>query len=139
MRLMAPTGIELEVQRDGLLETTYHHHDSSGDLCVVYEVALDLMVNSTMRGMASLVKSYLSRMSIDLCAIISKPKGQEKDEPEACLGLWRLHRLNVGQYPTLPDRFSTDGCSQETIHAIRATMLAKNANLESSKTIAVSA
>jgi hypothetical protein len=138
---MAPSGKEIAMQNDGIVETSYRLHDSTAgeNLCPVFEVTLDFMGNSTIRGMASLVKRYLPGMSVDFCAILSKPAGQTEDEPEACLGLWRLNHIDVTQYATLPDRFSTDGCSQETVNALRASLLIENARLESSKHLAAAA
>jgi hypothetical protein len=137
---MAPSGKEVALQNNGIVETTYRLHNSSnsagGDthtLCPVFEVTLDFMGNSTIRGMASLVKRYLPGMSVDFCAILSKPVGQTEDEPEACLGLWRLNHIDVSQYATLPDRFSTHGRSQETANVLRASLLIKSAELESSR------
>jgi hypothetical protein len=131
---MAPTGKELAIQNDGLLETNYHHyhHDDTALLQPLLEVTLDLMGNATIRGMSSLIKRYLGSMSVDFCVILSKPVGQIQDEPEACLGLWRLDHVDVSQHLTLPDRFSSmDGESSSSTNAdadaIRAQLLVTSA------------
>jgi hypothetical protein len=137
IRLLAPKGKEIQVERP-FLPTTYHRHDVVGDLCPILEVTLDMLGNATIRGMASLVKRYLSGISLDLAAIVTAPDGQtEGDEPEACLGLWRMNHIDVTQYPRLPDRFETDGCSDETVQAIRAHILLKGARLDSVRRISV--
>jgi hypothetical protein len=154
VRLMAPTGKEIAIQNDGLVETNYcHHHVTNNDdtnlLQPLLEVTLDLMGNATIRGMASLIKRYLGSMSVDFCIILSKPVGQtqiqEDDEPEACLGLWRLDHVDVSQHLRLPDRFSTDGCSgQESstdadADAIRARLLVTSARMSSKSLVGVAA
>jgi hypothetical protein len=137
VRLMAPKGKELVVHRPGLIDTIYYAHDVAGDLCPTWEVTLDLMGTPAIRGMATIVKRYLKSMSVDFAAIISKPEGQKEDEPEACLGLWRMNHLDLAQAADLPDRFAAEGCCDETIHAIRASILIESANEASSKCITV--
>jgi hypothetical protein len=137
IRLLAPKGKEIQVERP-FLPTTYRQHDAIGNLCPILEVTLDMLGNATIRGMASLVKRYLNSISLDLAVIVTRPDGQtEGDEPEACLGLWRMSHIDVTQYPTLPDRFETDGCSDELVQAIRANILVKGAHLDSTRPICV--
>jgi hypothetical protein len=143
---MAPKGRELVVQRSDLINTTYNLHQatlsaSNKKIWPSLEVTLDLMGNRPIRGMASLVKRYLKFISVDLAAIISKPEGQEQDEPEACLGLWCFNHIDVAKCPDLPDRFDGDALSEnDHPDVIRANRLVKLAECEmSSVTIAVSA
>jgi hypothetical protein len=102
--------------------------------CPIIEVTLDMVGNRAIRGMASLVKRYLNSISVDLAAIISKPDGQEKDEPEACLGLWRLHHIDISKCPPLPDRYAMEkGASDQHPDLVRASLLSKAAEEHSSQ------
>ena len=146
IRLMAPkaNAPPPTVHQEGLVTTKYHEHDvgatttsgsSSGvettvnkTQAPIFEVTMDLMEQRTVRSMACLVKRYLPSMSIDFALVISKPDGSEDEEPEAVLGMWRWDHLQLTEYPSLPDRLATDGCSRETLDAVRASLLAKEAS-----------
>jgi hypothetical protein len=138
IRLMVPKGAELIIERPNFLATTYRVHDVAGKLCPIMECTLDFMGNSTMRGMASLVKRYLAGISLDFALVIGTPWNQEEKDVECILGLCRMHHMDVTKYPNLPDRFETEGCSEETVDSIRASLLVKKtAEMQSSKAIAV--
>ena len=119
IRSMAPKNSVLTIQRNGLLDTIYHMHETKGSQRPIVEVTLDLMGTRAIRGMAALVKRYLTTMSVDFAAIISKPDGQVKDEPQACLGLWRFDHIDVTNCPDLPDRF----CDEAAVAAASAKNL----------------
>ena len=138
IRLMAPKGREITLDKEDFLPTTYRTHDVAGKQCPIMEVTLDLMTNSTMRGMAALVKRYIGGISIDNALVISTPDDQNEKEPEACLGLFRMNHLDVDTCPSLPDRFETEGCSMATVDSIRASLLTKSAAQFSSRSIRVS-
>jgi hypothetical protein len=130
VKLLAPKGAEIPVFRPGLVDTVYHppSHEPILDECPVWEVTLDFLGNSAIRGMASIVKRYLSSMSVDFGLVLSKPQGQTEDEPEAVLGLWRFDKIVVDQYPTLPSRFEAAGATEESRDAARANVLLKEAS-----------
>lgn len=126
---MAPKDAEIPVYHPGFIETSYYSsHEPHTDDCPIWEVTLDLLGNSAIRGMASLVKRYLGSMSVDFGLVLSKPDGQKEDEPECILGLWRLDHINVSQYPTLPDRFETTGGTTESMDVARASLLVAEAS-----------
>ena len=145
VKSMAPKGNKT-LHREGLIETIYHTSsdgaleggpspNNASLLCPIVEVTLDMVGNRAIRGMASLVKRYLVSISVDLAAIISKPDGQEEDEPEACLGLWRLHHIDISKCPPLPDRFAMlmennkghIGDNHNNSDLLRASLLSKEA------------
>jgi hypothetical protein len=129
VKSLAPKGNK-QLHREGLIETMYHTCGGveGPESCPIVEVTLDMVGNRAIRGMASLVKRYLVSISVDLAAIISKPDGQEEDEPEACLGLWRLHHIDISKCPPLPDRFAMEeGASDKNSDLLRASLLSKEA------------
>ena len=124
VKLLAPKDAEITIFHQGFLETFYHSsHEPNTDDCPICEVTLDLMSTSGIRGMASIVKRYLSSMSVDLGLVLSKPDGQTEEEPEAVLGLWRFDHIDIGKYPSLPNRFETAGSTEESGDVLRAELL----------------
>jgi hypothetical protein len=134
VKSMAPKG-NRTLHREGLIETIYHKCDVDGpDSCPIVEVTLDMVGNRAIRGMAALVKRYLNSISVDLAVIISKPDGQENNEPEACLGLWRLHHIDISKCLPLPDRFDMEkGASDKNPDLVRASLLSKAAEKQISQ------
>jgi hypothetical protein len=139
VRLLAPSGSEITIEKPNLLATTYRVHDVAGKLCPVMECTLDFMGNATMRGMASLVKRYLSSISIDFALVIGTPDDQTEKEVECIIGLCRMDHMDVMTYPKLPDRFETEGCSEQTVDSIRASLLVKTAKMQSLRAVASAA
>jgi hypothetical protein len=133
VRMMAPKGSDLNVQRDGLVETSYFQYERVGKYAPILEVTVDLLSNSAIRGMASLLKRYLNWMSIDIAAVISKPEGQTEDEPEACLGLFRMDHIDISNYGPLPDRYATEGASDKSIDTIRVSNWVQKADRTSAE------
>lgn len=91
------------------------------------ELELDLMANKAMRGMASLVKRYLSSISVDVAVTIDKPDGQMEDELSACVGMWRFDMVDVSSCPKLPERMELGRSVRAD--TVRATMLMQRMNL----------
>lgn len=120
IRLLCSKDAELQIHSDGWLETTYYSHC---DGCPTWEVNVDCMGNSAIRGMALLIKRYLVGIKADFALVISHP-----DEVGAVLGMWRFDHLNVNQYPTLPDRY--EGLD-ESVDVVRANQLVKEASRRS--------
>jgi hypothetical protein len=88
------------------------------------ELELDVMANKAMRGMTSLVKRYLKGMSIDVAVTIDKPDLQKEEELSACVGMFRLEKIDVLVCPKLPERLELGHSLQED--TIRASMLLKS-------------
>lgn len=80
---------------------------------------MDFVGNGGIRGMASIVKRYLSKMSIDFALIISK-----ENEPEGVLGVWRFDHIDISRYPPLPSRYEDQ---QINADEKRASILAEEA------------
>jgi hypothetical protein len=67
------------------------------------ELELDVMANKAMRGMTSLVKRFLKGMSVDVAVTIDKPDLQKEEELSACVGMFRLEKIDVSVCPKLPE------------------------------------
>jgi len=117
IRLLASKDTELQIHYDGWLETKYYIHS---DGCPIWEMNLDFMGNSTIRGMASFVKRYLSSINADFALVISYP-----NEPQGVLGLWRFDHINVNEYPSLPDRYEG---TEESSDIVRVHHLVQEAS-----------
>jgi hypothetical protein len=130
IKMVAPKGKDLQLQKDGLTENYYHFYENDGHGAPLVEVTLDMVGNKAIRGMASLVKRYLVTLSIDFAAVVRAPENSTTPEPEACLGLFRLHHLDVNAAPTLPDRYSYGkSASMGKADELRASMLVKEASI----------
>ena len=70
--------------------------------CLEFES--DLMANSTMRSVCSMVKRYIGSMVADAAILIEKPDLQHEDEPTACLGMIRFDRIDLVGCSELPPR-----------------------------------
>lgn len=55
--------------------------------------------------MAGILKRHFESVAIDVAVVIQKPDGQDEDEPEACLAMWRFNHIDVSKCPVFPDRF----------------------------------
>jgi len=69
-----------------------------------YSVDLNVNQSRVVSKSSSFAKRYMKSITLDLALLISKPTGQTEDEPAACLGLFRLQKIDLHQCPELPDR-----------------------------------
>lgn len=81
IRLVAPPKKE-KVVHCNYLPIYWKRHQGDG-LQPILIATLDCMSNRAMRSMASLVKRYLSSLSVDVAIMIGKPNNQEEPEPSA--------------------------------------------------------
>lgn len=102
--------------------TSYNHEVPTKAACPAMSLTLDLLTNSTMRGLVGIFKRNMSNMTVDFACIID---GKEDDKATCVLGLWRMDHINVEDCPFLPDRFATSGVSAESIDSIRGSLLVK--------------
>lgn len=126
IRMVAPPKREKVVNCAWLpiIWNQYEEESVKGNkLCAHLEATLDCMTSRTIRSMASLVKTYLSAISIDVAVTIAAPDNQTEGEPSACLGLWRFNHIDVSACPQLPDRFVAEAKSHgQSPGAVRATL-----------------
>eukprot|EP00980_Cylindrotheca_fusiformis_P013097 scaffold3281_cov129-Cylindrotheca_fusiformis.AAC.16 len=103
-RMLAPKVSELEVQCDGLVETSYRYYDPAENYAPLLELTIDFISNGPIRGMSSLMKRYLHGLSLDFALVVVNPEGPEWDEPGAILGLFKMDHIDIANYGSLPAR-----------------------------------
>jgi hypothetical protein len=68
------------------------------------EFDIDLFSNIAMRKVTGMVRPHLSKITIDLALILSKPHGSEVDEPSACIGMWRIDKVDFESCAVFPQK-----------------------------------
>ena len=76
------------------------------------ECDIDVVSNPTIRKIVSMVRPHMSKITIDLALIVSKPKGSEVEEPSACIGMWRVDKVDFETCAVLPQK-SVEEVAQE--------------------------
>jgi hypothetical protein len=73
-------------------------------------VTLDCVSSRSMRTATGIATRSATRLSMDVATVTGKSAGQEDDEGElqACLGLWRMDRIDVSNCPQFPDRLANE-------------------------------
>lgn len=110
VKLVAPAKREIPIHSEGFLPVSWRVHNREKTpegrvLCPTIECELDCMTSRAIRGMAGLVKRNLKKLAIDCAVIIGNPvKSKTKEEPEACLGLWRFNHVDISECPAFPKR-----------------------------------
>jgi hypothetical protein len=89
IKVLSPPKKEVTINC-ALLPTKWHQHEGETRtdgryLYPCLELELDLMATKVMRGFASLVKRYLSKMLVDVAVTIDKPDLQQEEELSAHL------------------------------------------------------
>lgn len=111
IRMIAPPKKEKVVHCDWLPIIWKQHEEDTINgrtMCAHLEATLDCMTNRAIRSMASLVKTYVKQLFIDLAIVIGDPDKRVVAEPSACLGLWRFDHIDVSLCPGWPDRFEAE-------------------------------
>mmetsp|Transcript_20625 Transcript_20625/g.44801 ORF Transcript_20625/g.44801 Transcript_20625/m.44801 type:complete len:644 (+) Transcript_20625:229-2160(+) len=68
------------------------------------EVDIDLISANAVRKIINLIRPHLHSITIDLAFIISQPKGSEIEEPSACVGLWRIDKVDFESCAVFPEK-----------------------------------
>lgn len=96
---------------------------SSGKLLhPLLEVDIDLISDSAFRKVINIVRPHLHSITIDLAFIISQPQESVIEEPSACLGLWRIYKVDFESCAVLPEK-SIDEVAEELKSYMRATLM----------------
>jgi Protein ENHANCED DISEASE RESISTANCE 2, C-terminal len=85
-------------------EPTQYDKASGRALCPAIECEVDCIKSRIIRSMATISKKHCTKVIIDMAAVIHNEANES--EPAACLGLWRLSRIDVDSCPAFPDRFA---------------------------------
>ena len=109
VRMLAPPKRELVVACE-LLPITWRKHEAKVDahgrkLHPAFECELDCMTNKAIRVMTGIFKRNIGSLAVDVAAVIQKPEGSDEEEPEACIGMFRMNKIDVASCPKLPDRY----------------------------------
>jgi hypothetical protein len=84
---------------------SWHKVDKSIDsktgrvLSALLECDIDLVSNPAVHKIAGMVRPHLSKITIDIALIV---KGSEADEPSACIGMWRIDKVDFESCAVLP-------------------------------------
>ena len=70
----------------------------------ILECDVDFVSDKSIRKIINIVRPFVQSVTIDLAFIISKPAHSDIDEPCACLGLWRVDKVDFESYAVLPER-----------------------------------
>lgn len=73
-------------------------------LCPALEVEFDCLFKPAVRTVTGIAKRNLKRISLDTAFLIGKPEHATEEEPEACLGMFRLNHIDAVSCPMFPDR-----------------------------------
>lgn len=68
------------------------------------ECDIDLVSNPAIRKIVGMVRPHLSKITIDVALIVSKPKDSDVDEPSACIGMWRIDRVDFEGCAVFPEK-----------------------------------
>ena len=111
IKAIAPAKAEVQIAREERLPVTWHQYDEQVDpktgevtRCALLEADCDLISDSAVRKILSIVKGQVPRVTIDCAMTISKPWDQEEKEPSACIGLWRIDKINMDQAAIIPEK-----------------------------------
>lgn len=122
VRMLAPRNKDFPLEMGAFMTTVYQQEPPTGTQSAVMSLTLDLVTNNTIRGLVGIFKRNMHRMTVDFACIID-PDKDDKEEPSAVLGLWRMDHVNFEDTPELPDRFATQGATNDARESIRASML----------------
>ncbi|KAL3796014.1 hypothetical protein HJC23_013071 [Cyclotella cryptica] len=68
------------------------------------EFDVDLVSNKGIRKVTSMVRPHLSKITMDIALILSKPHESEADEPSACISMWRIDKVDFESCAVFPQK-----------------------------------
>lgn len=87
----------------------------------ILELDMDFVSDRTIRRILSIARPHMHRITIDVAFIISKPQNSQIEEPSACLGLWRVDKVDFEGFAVSPIK-----TIEETMHEIKSIMIKSN-------------
>ena len=69
----------------------------------IMELDVDLFSSKAIRKIINIIRPHLQSITIDVAIIISKPHPEDADEPFACVGLWRIEKVDFEQCAVFPE------------------------------------
>ena len=73
----------------------------------VMEVGVDFYTSAAIGRIINIVMPHLKSITIDVAFVIEKPVdavGEEANEPSACLGVWRIDKVDFVNFAQLPEK-----------------------------------
>ena len=70
----------------------------------IVECDIDFISEKSFRKVLNMVRPHMWSITIDIALIISKPKLSEIEEPSACLGLWRVDKIDFERCAVFPEK-----------------------------------
>ena len=110
VRSLSPQKGEIVFDFNDWLKLSWHKEDERIDRvtgkkrAAMLSVDIDSMGDSVARKVLSLVQGSIQKVKLDCAAIISKPTQSTVEEPSACIGLWRMDRIDMHQTSLLPEK-----------------------------------
>ncbi len=72
--------------------------------CAILECDVDCVSDKKMRKLINIVRPFMQTITIDMAFIIAKPESSSFDDPCACLGLWRVDKVDFESCAVFPER-----------------------------------
>ena len=69
----------------------------------ILEVDVDLFSNKTVRKVINIFRPHISDITVDIALVVSTPKDSDVEEPCACLGLWRMEKVDFESCAIFPE------------------------------------
>ncbi|KAL7498394.1 hypothetical protein ACHAWT_006228 [Skeletonema menzelii] len=72
----------------------------------VMEFGVDFYTSAAIGRIINIVMPHLGSITVDLAIVIAPPwgaEGEEADEPSACLGVWRIDKVDFMSFAQLPE------------------------------------
>ena len=94
----------------GRVGATWHEYDESIDAhtgkkrAALLAVDCDMIGNPGVRKICNIVLGQVKNVRIDCAMIVEKPYLSEAEEPAACLGLWRMDRVDMSKAALVPEK-----------------------------------
>jgi len=119
IRMMAPAKKEITISCRSVPVKWYFQNETTGSdgsmRAALVEADLDLVTAKSVRKVASMVRPQTARITIDCALVISKPKDSENDEPSACLGMWRMEKVDLNGCAVLPPKTESEMVQEATV------------------------
>ncbi|KAL7541820.1 hypothetical protein ACHAXR_012554 [Thalassiosira sp. AJA248-18] len=77
--------------------------DTGRTHAALLECNVDLFSEKTIRKVINIVRPHLQSITIDVAIIISRPDDSDIEEPCACLGLWRIEKVDFESCAVFPE------------------------------------
>ena len=122
IKLLRPKPIEVIVNNDVMHPATWFDVPPAHDPITkkkehaILELDMNFVSSRGIRRILSIARPHLQSITIDIAFIISKPVDSQDEEPNACLGLFRVDKVDFEKFAVTP--VSTLDESMEEIKSI---------------------